>query len=72
MILATITIVLPLMNTVPSVALALLAVGLIQRDGVFVLGGAVLASLWAAGVTAVALGLYYGAAWAGGIVGFFQ
>lgn len=72
MIVATITIVLPLMNTVPSVALALLAVGLIQRDGVFVLGGAVVATVWASGLTAVALGLYYGASWAAGIAGWFQ
>lgn len=72
MILATVTIILPMVNTVPSVALALLAVGLIQRDGLFVFGGAVIATLWAAGLTAVALGLYYGAAWAGSIAGFFQ
>ena len=72
MMLATITIILPLMNTVPSVALALLAVGLIQRDGLFVIGGAVIATLWATGLIAVGLGIYYGAAWAGGIVGFFQ
>ena len=72
MIVATITIILPLMNTVPSIALALLAVGLIQRDGVFVLGGAVLATVWASGLTAVGLGLYYGASWAAGIAGWFQ
>ena len=72
MIVATITIVLPMVNTVPSIALALLAVGLIQRDGLFVLGGAVVATVWASGLTAVALGLYYGASWAAGIVGFFQ
>lgn len=72
MIVATITIVLPMVNTVPSIALALLAVGLIQRDGLFVLGGAVVATVWASGLTAVALGLYYGASWAAGIAGFFQ
>lgn len=72
MIVATVTIILPLMNTVPSIALALLAVGLIQRDGVFVLGGAVLATVWASGLIAVGLGLYYGASWAAGIAGWFQ
>lgn len=72
MILATITIVLPLVNTVPSVALAMLAVGLIQRDGVFVLLGATIASLWATGLIAVALGVYYGAGWAAGFTGLFQ
>lgn len=72
MILATITIVLPLVNTVPSVALAMLAVGLIQRDGLFVLLGAVVASLWAAALITVALGVYYGANWAVGFSGAFQ
>ncbi|WP_029085752.1 exopolysaccharide biosynthesis protein [Brevundimonas aveniformis] len=72
MIIATITIVLPLVNTVPSVALAMLAVGLIQRDGLFVLLGAVVASLWAGALIAVALGLYYGATWATGLSGYFQ
>jgi hypothetical protein len=72
MILATVTIVLPLVNTVPSVALALLAVGLIQRDGLFVVLGAIVASLWAGALIAVTLGAYYGAAWAAGIAGFFQ
>ncbi len=47
MILATLTIVLPMTNTVPSVALTLLSVGLIQRDGLFVAGGAAVATGWA-------------------------
>jgi len=72
MILATITIVLPLVNTVPSVALAMLAVGLIQRDGLFVLLGALVATLWAGALIAVALGVYYGAGWAAGLAGVFQ
>ena len=72
MILATLTIVLPLMNTVPSVALAMLAVGLIQRDGVFVLLGAMTATAWASALIAVALGVYYGASWASGFTGYFQ
>jgi hypothetical protein len=46
MILATLTIVLPMTNTVPSVALALLAVGLLQRDGLFVLAGTAIAAGW--------------------------
>lgn len=64
MILATATIVLPMTNTIPSVALALLAVGLIQRDGLFVLGGAVVASAWALLLSAVGVGLLIGADWA--------
>lgn len=64
MILATVTIVLPMTNTVPSVALALMAVGLIQRDGLFVLGGAAVATAWATALLVVALGLAFGAAWA--------
>ena len=64
MILATVTIVLPMTNTVPSVALTLLAVGLIQRDGLFVLGGAAVATGWATALATVAIGFYVGAGWA--------
>lgn len=64
MILATLTIVLPMTNTVPSVALALLAVGLIQRDGLFVLGGAAVAVGWVTALLTVAIGFYFGAGWA--------
>ena len=64
MILATLTIVLPMTNTVPSVALTLLAVGVIQRDGLFVLGGAAVAVGWATALATVAIGFYFGAGWA--------
>lgn len=64
MILATLTIVLPMTNTVPSVALTLLAVGLIQRDGLFVLAGAAVAAGWATILALVAIGFYGGASWA--------
>lgn len=64
MILATITIVLPLTNTIPSIALALLSVGLIQRDGLFVLAGAAVATVWLSLVGAVGVGLLMGAEWA--------
>jgi hypothetical protein len=47
MIIATLTIVLPMTNTVPSLALALLAAGLLQRDGLFVLAGAAVSTAWA-------------------------
>ncbi len=64
MILATLTIVLPMTNTVPSVALTLLAVGLIQRDGLFVAAGAAVATGWAMALAAVGIGFYVGAGWA--------
>lgn len=64
MILATLTIVLPMTNTIPSVALSLLAVGLIQRDGLFVLGGAAVATAWVGLLGAVGVGLLIGADWA--------
>lgn len=64
MILSTLTIVLPMTNTIPSVALSLLAVGLIQRDGLFVLGGAAVATGWLSLLTVVGVGLLIGADWA--------
>lgn len=64
MILATLTIVLPMTNTVPSVALTLLAVGLIQRDGLFVAAGAVVATGWVTALAVVGIGFFVGAGWA--------
>lgn len=81
MILATLTIVLPMTNSVPSLALTLLAVGVIQRDGIFVAAGSAIAMAWVGFLSAVAIGLALGAGWAaslfnkvGGdaVVGFFQ
>jgi hypothetical protein len=63
MILATLTIVLPMTNTIPSIALALLSVGLIQRDGLFVLGGAAVATAWLSLLGVLGLGLLIGAEW---------
>lgn len=71
MILATVTIVLPMTNTVPSVALALLSVGLIQRDGLFVAGGAAVAVGWATAIAVVAAGFFLGAGWAVGLMARF-
>lgn len=68
MMLATVTIILPLANTVPSVALALLAVGLIQRDGLFVVAGATVATAWAGALATVGIGFFVGAGWAVGLV----
>lgn len=68
MILATLTIVLPMTNTVPSVALALISVGLIQRDGLFVAAGAAVATGWATAVLVVGIGFIVGAGWAVGLI----
>ncbi len=44
--LAAVTIMLPITNTIPSVAITVATVGLIQRDGLFTLGGALIALAW--------------------------
>lgn len=64
MILATVTIVMPLTNTIPSIALALLSVGLIQRDGLFVLAGCAVTTGWLTILGALGTGLLMGAEWA--------
>ena len=64
MILATVTIVMPLTNTIPSIALALLSVGLIQRDGLFVLAGCAVTTVWLTLLGALGTGLLMGAEWA--------
>ena len=46
MMLAAVTVMLPLTNTIPSVALTLMSAGLIQRDGLFVLAGVVVSAGW--------------------------
>jgi hypothetical protein len=66
MALATLTIMvpLPLTNTIPSVGLTLMAVGLIQRDGLFVVAGAAVATGWVTALAVVGIGFYVGAGWA--------
>jgi len=71
MILATLTIVLPMTNTVPSVALALMSVGLIQRDGLFVAAGAAVATGWVTALLVVGIGFIVGAGWAVGLMARF-
>jgi hypothetical protein len=68
-VIAVVCILPPITNTVPSLAIALLSVGLIQRDGVFVIAGAVLTVAWAALFVAVAIGLATGAGWAANLLG---
>jgi hypothetical protein len=64
MAVAAITVMLPITNTIPSLALTLMAIGLIQRDGLFTLGGAALACAWIGALTAVIVGFFLGAGFA--------
>lgn len=64
MALASVTIMLPITNTVPSTALVLMCVGLIQRDGLFTLGGAAIAAAWLSLLAALVAGLFFGAGFA--------
>jgi len=60
MIVATLCIVIPFTNTVPSVALALLSIGVLQRDGLLVLGGSLIALAWAGLVVGIPIGIIFG------------
>ena len=62
--LAAVTIMLPITNTIPSVAITAIALGLIQRDGLFTGAGAGLALAWTAGLTALVAAVVYGASFA--------
>ncbi len=62
--LAALTIMLPITNTVPSLGVTLIAMGLIQRDGVFALLGAAVAFAWLALVIGVIAALATGAGFA--------
>lgn len=62
--LAAITIMLPITNTIPSLAITVLAVGLLQRDGLFTLAGCGLAGAWVSFLTIMIWGLLAGAGFA--------
>lgn len=64
MALAAVTVMLPITNTVPSVALTFMCVGLIQRDGVFTLLGSMIALAWLTVLTVLVAGLILGAGFA--------
>ncbi len=64
MLLASVTVMLPLTNTIPSLALTLMALGLIQRDGLFALAGALVAAAWVSALGIVIAGLVLGAGFA--------
>jgi hypothetical protein len=59
--LAAITIMLPITNTIPSTAITLAAIGLLQRDGLFVSAGALLALAWIGVLGAVIIAITSGA-----------
>lgn len=62
--LAAITIMLPITNTIPSLAITILAVGLLQRDGLFTLAGSGLAFAWIVFLAIMVWGLSTGASFA--------
>lgn len=66
--LAAVTIMLPITNTIPSLAITLAAVGLLQRDGMFMLGGAALALCWITALGVLIFGLVTGAGFAAALV----
>jgi len=64
MALAAVTIMLPITNTIPSVALTLAAIGLIQRDGLFTTLGSMIALGWLTALGVLIAGLIMGAGFA--------
>ncbi|MCU0881291.1 MAG: exopolysaccharide biosynthesis protein [Hyphomonadaceae bacterium] len=67
--LAAITIALPITNTIPSLAITLAAVGLIQRDGLFTLAGMALGTAWVGLLVGLIVALMTGAGFAIDFVG---
>lgn len=64
MAIAAITVMLPITNTIPSLALTLMSIGLIQRDGLFTTAGALVAAGWFTLLAALVAGLVFGAGFA--------
>jgi hypothetical protein len=62
--LAAITIMLPITNTIPSLAITVIAVGLLQRDGLFTVAGCGLAFAWITFLAIMIWGLFAGAGFA--------
>jgi hypothetical protein len=62
--LAAITIMLPITNTIPSLAITVIAVGLLQRDGLFTVAGCGLAFAWITFLAIMVWGLFAGAGFA--------
>jgi len=64
MALAAVTVMLPITNTIPSVALTLASIGLIQRDGLLTLLGSLIALGWLTALGVLITGLVMGAGFA--------
>jgi hypothetical protein len=62
--LAAITIMLPITNTIPSLAITIAAVGMLQRDGLFTLAGCGLATAWMLFLAIMIWGVFSGAGFA--------
>ncbi len=65
---ASVTIMLPITNSIPSLAITLIAVGLLQADGLFTLAGSILGLAWSTFLVIVVWGFYTGAGFAVKIV----
>lgn len=61
---ASITIMLPITNSIPSLAITLIAVGLLQTDGLFTLAGSLLGLAWTTFLVVMVWGLWAGAGFA--------
>ncbi len=64
MVLASIAVMLPITNTVPSIGLLFLSVGILQRDGVFVAIGAAIAFAWVLLLATLLTAFFMGAGFA--------
>ncbi len=65
---ASVTIMLPITNTIPSLAITLIAVGLLQSDGLFTLAGSLLGLAWSTFLLVMIWGLFAGAGFAVNLV----
>ncbi len=54
---ASILVPLPSTNTAPGIAVALVALGFLERDGLLTLGGVILGTVWIVGLIVIAAGL---------------
>jgi hypothetical protein len=57
---ASIAVPLPLTNTVPGIAVGIMSVGFIERDGLLVIAGTILGTLWVTGLLLMAAGVTAG------------
>jgi hypothetical protein len=66
--LASVTIMLPLTNSIPSLGVTIASIGLLQRDGLFALAGMAICLAWTLFLIAVPLGAILGVAFFGDIM----